>query len=57
MRTITIQIDDIETDTTYWDEHAKASKPFIVDDNGCSRDIDKMLRDKKIEEIVLLCKN
>jgi hypothetical protein len=34
----------IQQDTKYWDEHAKRSAPFFVDDNGCSRDISDCLK-------------
>lgn len=40
-----------QIDTTYWDAHAKASPPFIVDDNGCSRNIKDMISSGKLQEI------
>jgi hypothetical protein len=55
---ITFKVDQLtigkiykEQDTTYWDKSAKKSKPFFVDDNGCSRNIDECLKQGIIEEI------
>lgn len=38
-----------QTDTKYWDERAKKSAPFFVDDNGCSRNITSMISSGKVE--------
>lgn len=55
---MTFQVDQLvkdrvyeEQDTTHWDERAKNSAPFFVDDNGCSRNIKRSLEDGVIEEI------
>lgn len=55
---ITFEVDQLiegniylEQDTTYWDQHAKNSPPFFVDDNGCSRNIKDSLKEGIIEEI------
>jgi len=55
---ITFEVDQLiegkiytQQDTTYWDERAKRSAPFFVDDNGCSRDIDYCLKKGIITEI------
>jgi hypothetical protein len=40
-----------QADTTFYDENGRNSKPFFVDDNGCSRDIESMLKSNKITEI------
>lgn len=39
----------IQQDCTYWDDRAKQSAPFFVDDNGCSRDISYMVRSGNVE--------
>lgn len=41
----------IQADQRYYDEHGRKSKPFFVDDNGCSRDIEHMIQTGKVEEI------
>lgn len=40
-----------QADQRFYDENGKNSKPFFVDDNGCSRDIDFMLKTDKVEEV------
>lgn len=40
-----------EQDTEYWDERAKMSPPFFVDDNGCSRNIKDCLQKGIIIEV------
>lgn len=42
----------IQADQTYYDAAGKNSKPFIVDDTGCSRDIAQMLKNRNIKEII-----
>ena len=41
-----------QQNTEYWDEHAKHSAPFFVDDNGCSRNIDDCLKEGIIVELL-----
>lgn len=55
---MTIEVDELvkgkiyeEADRTKYDSHGRNSKPFFVDDNGCSRDIMYMLKNKFVEEI------
>lgn len=55
---ITFEVDQLiegkiykQQDTTYWDEHAKRSAPFFVDDNGCSRNIEKCIKNGIIIEV------
>jgi hypothetical protein len=40
-----------QEDTTNWDAAAKRSAPFFVDDNGCSRNIERSLKEGIIEEV------
>ena len=40
-----------QADQRNYDEHGRNLKPFFVDDNGCSRDIEYMLKNKKVEEV------
>lgn len=40
-----------QADQRFYDEHGRNSKPFFVDDNGCSRDIEFMLKNKYVEEV------
>lgn len=40
-----------EADRSKYDSHGRNSKPFFVDDNGCSRDIRHMLDKGYVEEI------
>jgi len=40
-----------EADRSKYDSHGRNSKPFFVDDNGCSRDIRYMLDKGYVEEI------
>ncbi len=40
-----------QADQRFYDENTKNSEPFIVDGSGCSRDIEFMLKTKKIKEI------
>lgn len=53
----TFQVDQLikdkiytQTDTTYWEESMK-NRIFFVDDNGCCRYIDEMIKNGKVEEI------
>jgi len=41
----------LQADQRFYDDLGKKSKPFFVDDNGCSRDIEHMLKSGKVEEI------
>jgi hypothetical protein len=40
-----------QQDTEYWDDRAKRSAPFFVDDNGCSRDIADCIKKGIIVEV------
>ncbi len=40
-----------QADQSEYDEMGRNSKPFFVDDNGCSNDIEYMLKNKKVEEV------
>lgn len=40
-----------QADQRNYDENGRNSKPFFVDDNGCSRDIEDMLREGVVEEV------
>jgi hypothetical protein len=60
MSGLTFEVDSLvkgkvytQADTTYYDARAKASAPFFVDDNGCSRDIGHMLEKGLVEEILI----
>ncbi len=55
---ITFEVDQLikgniyeEADRRNYDSHGRNSKPFFVDDNGCSRDIRFMLDKGYVEEI------
>lgn len=41
----------IQADQRFYDEIGKNAKPFFVDDNGCSRDIEQSIKDGIIEEV------
>ena len=40
-----------QADQRHYDERGRNSQPFFVDDNGCSRDIAYMLKNKLVEEV------
>lgn len=40
-----------QADQRNYDEAGRKSPPFFVDDNGCSRDIAKMIKEKKVVEV------
>jgi hypothetical protein len=40
-----------QADQRFYDETGRNSKPFFVDDNGCSRDIEQLIKKGIIEEI------
>ena len=40
-----------QADQRNYDEHGRNSKPFFVDDNGCSRDIERSIKQGIIEEV------
>lgn len=55
---ITFEVDQLQKDKIYtqadqrfYDEHGRNSKPFFVDDNGCSIDIENALKNRIVEEI------
>lgn len=41
----------IQADQQNYDEAGIKSKPFFVDDNGCSRDIERSIKEGIIKEI------
>lgn len=42
-----------QADTKYWTKDAKNSPPFFVDDNGCSRDIARLVKYGIVELVAL----
>lgn len=42
-----------QADQRFYDEQSRNSKPFFVDDNGCSRDIEYMLKNGFVEEVFI----
>jgi hypothetical protein len=39
-----------QADTTYYEERVR-NHVFFIDDNGCARDIEEMIKNKKVVEI------
>lgn len=59
MSGLTFEVDQLvkgkiytQADQRFYDEHGRKSKPFFIDDNGCSRDIECMIKNGKVKEIV-----
>lgn len=55
---LTIEVDQLvkgkvytQADQSLYDERGRNSKPFFIDDNGCSRDIELSLKNGIIEEL------
>lgn len=40
-----------QADQRFYDEHGRNKKPFFVDDNGCSRDIENALKEGIVIEV------
>lgn len=41
-----------QADQRFYDERGRNSKPFFVDDNGCSRDIDRSIKEGIVIEVL-----
>ena len=55
---ITFEVDQLvkgkiytQADQRFYDERGRNSKPFFVDDNGCSRDIERSIKEGIVIEV------